>query len=86
MNVDLERNPRIGITGPADTMDQCAQVLQINDLAITGNEDASNREDTAMGHMLILTAVRYALMWEAERSDNKRAEPGANVSQLPATD
>lgn len=79
-----DRNPLIGVVGPADTMNQCAQVLQVVELATGSNEDAYNLEDAQMGYHLILTAVRKALMWEAEHFNErtKPTEPKGNVSQL----
>ena len=80
-----DKNPLIGVVGPADTMYQCAQVLQVVDLATGTTEDAYDLEDARMGYYLILKAVRDALKWEAEHF-NERTKPTAakgNVSQLP---
>lgn len=49
-----DRNPLIGIVGPDDTMNHCAQVLQVIDLAAGSNEDAFDLEDAQMGYYLIL--------------------------------
>lgn len=84
-----DKNPLIGIVGPADTMTACAQVLAVVDLA-TGADEDDDRDDLAMGYHLVLTTVRNALEWEAEHlHERMRPPPTAGqgkVSRLPGSD
>ncbi len=57
-------NPLIGLK-PADTMNNCEQVLRVLQSGTTDDE-AMNSDDDRMGWYLALQCVRYALIWEAE--------------------
>lgn len=80
----LERNPLIGIVGPADTMNHCAAVLEVVDRATSYTEEGID-SDQAQGFHLILSTVRQALRWEAEHL-HERTQPKAKVSPLQGGD
>ena len=74
------RNPLIGLI-PADTMNNCAQVLEIIQLA---TESADPGDDSDMGFYLVIKCVKHALYFESH-NHNKRKEStytDDNIAQI----
>ncbi len=78
------RNPLVGRI-PADTMNNCQQVLSVVQLATESQESG---DDATMGYYLILRSVRQALVYEHDHHTERRESTEAigKVSKIPGPD